>query len=87
MLSFTDSDTISTKLAELIARVRKSNDPICDLLLEHLQTAAGYVQGAMPAECMLNLEETLKSAKRMHDAGLRQIIESDVTSVLNHIHS
>lgn len=74
----------SAQLDALIAKVKGGGDS--ELLVEHLQTAHAYLQGAMPEECVHNLEMASEAAAALSARSLAGEVRQTVAAVLHDLH-
>ncbi len=72
------------QLDSLIARLKRSEDS--ELLVEHLQTAHAYLQGAMPEECIHNLELARQAADALPAKSLADEVKQTVNAMLHDLH-
>jgi hypothetical protein len=73
----------SGNLDALIARLKHSSSPASELLIEHLETAHAYLLGAMPRECIFNLNLARTAAGGLPHASLQRDAEETVDAVLS----
>ncbi len=74
----------SAQLAELIAKVKRAGEN--ELLIEHLQAAHAYLQGAMPQECAHNLEMASRALDEISSKLLGNEVKHTVAALLHDLH-
>lgn len=70
----------SATLDSLIAKVKSSGES--QLLIEHLQTAHAYLQGAMPEECIHNLEMAHTASAELSAGALESEVKQAIASLV-----
>jgi hypothetical protein len=78
----TSERTEGARLDAMMDRLRRSNDPQTDLLLEHFATARTYLLGEMPEEFALNMKLAREVLPMMEDGKLRDDMSEGITALL-----
>lgn len=74
----------SVHLDALIARLKSEGES--QLLIEHLQTASAYLQGAMTEECAHNLEMAQQMSSGVHTKSLQGEVKDTISELLKELH-
>lgn len=72
------------QLEALIAKVENCEGG--ELVIEHLQTASAYLQGAMPEECAHNLNMARRASHALTDGKLKSEVEHAAAEILETLH-
>src|SRR5579864_6938619 len=77
----------SAQFDALIAKLKKSGEGRCELLLEHLETAHAYLLGAMPKECAHNLQLAQKLLEALPATSVQTEVKHFVAGLLGGLQS